>query len=216
MFASALNLNAEQKAKAEPLMDRTRAKIKAIQAEAGEKVQAALKEAHAQLEPLLNDEQRMRMGKMREHMSQHMKGAEEHRRPGFEVDRKRPEQAGQAQGFPFERAFSALNLTPEQKEKVKTILEESRGKMKEIAGLSDQDKAAKSKEMREAVISQIRPILTPDQQKKLEEMKEHHGERHDGPGGGVRERPKAPEAETRKPEAPKDPAKPEEPKDKPL
>lgn len=76
-----------------------------------------------------------------------------------------------------------LNLTDDQKTKIKPILEEQMKQMqdaRESTSGSQQDRRAKMKQIHENTMSQIRPILNSDQQKKLEEMMSRHGERGEG------------------------------------
>lgn len=67
-----------------------------------------------------------------------------------------------------------LNLTDDQKDKIKPILDDEASKMKSVhddTSLSQDQKRDKMKELRENTDSQINPILTPDQQKKYEDLK---------------------------------------------
>ena len=76
-----------------------------------------------------------------------------------------------------------LNLTDDQKTKIKPILEEQMKQMQDArqsTSGSQQDRRAKMKQIHENTMSQIRPILNADQQKKLEEMMSHRGERGEG------------------------------------
>ena len=76
-----------------------------------------------------------------------------------------------------------LSLTDDQKAKIKPILDEQMKQMQDArqsSSTSDQDRRAKMKQIHENTMSQIRPILTSDQQKKLEEMMSHRGERGEG------------------------------------
>ncbi len=59
-----------------------------------------------------------------------------------------------------------LNLTDDQKAKLKTIMEDQQTKMKALradTSLSKEDKQAKAKEIRDAAQTQIKAILTPEQ-----------------------------------------------------
>lgn len=78
-----------------------------------------------------------------------------------------------------------LNLTDDQKTKIKPILEDSSKQKQQLRGdtsLSQEDKRAKMQQIHESTMSQIKPILTSDQQKKLESMHERGG--HSGHGHG--------------------------------
>jgi Spy/CpxP family protein refolding chaperone len=83
----------------------------------------------------------------------------------------------------------ALNLTDDQKTRIKPILEDSSKQVQQLRGdtsLSQQDRRAKMQQIHESTMSQIKPILTSDQQKKLESMHERGGRGgHDhGEGSG--------------------------------
>ncbi len=83
----------------------------------------------------------------------------------------------------LEHMSKELNLTDDQKTKIKPILDEQMKQMQDArqsTSTSDQDRRAKMKQIHENTMSQIRPILTSDQQKKLEEMMSHRGERGEG------------------------------------
>ncbi len=67
-----------------------------------------------------------------------------------------------------------LNLTDDQKAKLKPVLQDEAQQLQAVhndTSLSHDQKMAKVKEIREAHKPQINDILTPDQQKKWEEMK---------------------------------------------
>ena len=82
----------------------------------------------------------------------------------------------------------ALNLTDDQKTKIKPILEDQSKQMQQLRGdtsLSQEDRRSKFQEIHENTMSQIKPILTSDQQKKLESMREQGGRGgHHGHGEG--------------------------------
>jgi len=72
----------------------------------------------------------------------------------------------------------ALSLTDDQKTKIKPILEDESKQMQQLRGdtsLSQEDRRSKFQEIHQSTMSQIKPILTSDQQKKLESMKEQGG-----------------------------------------
>jgi Spy/CpxP family protein refolding chaperone len=71
-----------------------------------------------------------------------------------------------------------LNLTDDQQAKLKPIIDEHFKQANEVrqdTSLSREDRHAKMKQLHEDMISQARPILNPDQQKKLDEMVSRHG-----------------------------------------
>jgi periplasmic protein CpxP/Spy len=86
----------------------------------------------------------------------------------------------------MEEMSKQLNLTDDQKAKLKPILQDEAQQMKgahEDTSLTHEQKKAKMKEIREAHKSQVDQILTPDQQKKWEEMKKAK-EQHEKKSGG--------------------------------
>jgi Spy/CpxP family protein refolding chaperone len=83
-----------------------------------------------------------------------------------------------------------LALTQDQQTKVKAILEDERkagAAVRGDAALDKDAKRAKMMEIRKSHREQIRAVLTPEQQKKLDELKEEHGH---GPGPGAPKEPK--------------------------
>lgn len=81
-----------------------------------------------------------------------------------------------------------LNLTDDQKAKVKTILEDQRKQMEELRNdqnSSQEDRRSKMQEIRKSTEEKINGVLNDEQKKKFEEMRkrgpgqghgEHHGE----------------------------------------
>ncbi|MGI8957117.1 MAG: Spy/CpxP family protein refolding chaperone [Chthoniobacterales bacterium] len=87
----------------------------------------------------------------------------------------------------LERVTEQLNLTPEQKAKVQPIVDQATPQIESIR----RDAMEKTKAVMDNAMSQIRPMLTPEQQKKLDEAKterhggrEGHGGRHNHRGQG--------------------------------
>jgi Spy/CpxP family protein refolding chaperone len=82
----------------------------------------------------------------------------------------------------LDRMSSQLNLTDEQKEKIKPILEDQSRQMQALRGdnSSREDRRAKFQEIHQGTISKIRPILTGDQQQKLDDLmkRRSEGRRH--------------------------------------
>ena len=79
----------------------------------------------------------------------------------------------------LERMSQALNLTDDQKAKIKPILENQDKQMQQLrqdTSVSQEDRRSKFQEIRQNTMSQIKPILSSDQQKKLESMHERGGE----------------------------------------
>jgi hypothetical protein len=91
-------------------------------------------------------------------------------------------------GPSLEQLTKALDLTDDQKPKVKAVLDEQMQKMTELhkdpdyAGLSREDKMAKGKTIRDATAAKMKEILTADQFAKYEKM--GPGMRGNRPPGG--------------------------------
>jgi Spy/CpxP family protein refolding chaperone len=85
-------------------------------------------------------------------------------------------QAGSGVGCAHGHAFGLheltdqLNLTPEQQTKVQPILDQTKPQIAAI----HQEAMQKMKTLIEGAVSQIRPILTADQQKKLDGIQKAH------------------------------------------
>jgi Spy/CpxP family protein refolding chaperone len=79
-----------------------------------------------------------------------------------------------------------LNLTGDQQEKIKPILQNEMQQMDALradTSVSQQDRWGKMQEIRKSTAEQIKPILNADQQQKYAEMMQRRG-RPGGPGGG--------------------------------
>ncbi len=66
-----------------------------------------------------------------------------------------------------------LNLTPEQQEKIKPMLENQSTQMQSLhqdTTMSREDRMAKAQQLRQTTDEQIKGVLTPDQQQKWSEM----------------------------------------------
>jgi Spy/CpxP family protein refolding chaperone len=94
-------------------------------------------------------------------------------------------------GPSLEQLTKSLDLTDDQKPKVKAALDEQMQKMSalrkdpDFAGLSREDKMAKMKPIRDEFTSQMKDILTPDQLAKFQKMSQGMRNRQAGgaPGG---------------------------------
>ena len=74
-----------------------------------------------------------------------------------------------------------LNLTDDQKAKLKPILEDQMQQMKAVredSSLSPEQKRAKMKSIHESLHNQINAVLTPEQQAKFKQMKQEQMEKH--------------------------------------
>jgi periplasmic protein CpxP/Spy len=86
-----------------------------------------------------------------------------------------------------------LNLTDEQKAKLKPILEDEGKQMRAARGdasLSQEQKHDKMKQIHGTTDSQINDILTPDQQKKFAALQEQRKEHPEGNKANPSEEPK--------------------------
>jgi len=78
-----------------------------------------------------------------------------------------------------------LSLTDDQQTKIKPILEDQSKQMQQIfsdSSLSRQDRFSKMQQVRQASDTQIKALLTADQQKKFDQMRE---EQHNHMRGGM-------------------------------
>ena len=78
-----------------------------------------------------------------------------------------------------------LNLTDDQKAKVKTILDGQMQKMRELrddTSLSPEDRRPKMQAIREETTAQMKAVLTPDQFEKWQKTMQRN-RRPGGPGG---------------------------------
>jgi Spy/CpxP family protein refolding chaperone len=78
-------------------------------------------------------------------------------------------------GAPLEHLSEALNLTPDQKAKVQPIIDQAKPQMAAI----HKEAMEKMKALMDNVNMQLRPLLTPEQQGKLDEMKKAHEDMRD-------------------------------------
>ncbi len=76
----------------------------------------------------------------------------------------------------LERTIEELNLTPDQKAKVQPIVDQATPQIETIR----RDAMQKTKAILDNAMTQIRPLLTPDQQKQLDAAQT---ERRGGRGG---------------------------------
>ena len=77
---------------------------------------------------------------------------------------------GHGRGFGLQRITEKLDLTSDQQTKIQPIIE---GAKPQIAAIH-QDAMQKTKAVMDSTLSQIRPLLTPDQQKKLDDIQKAH------------------------------------------
>jgi protein CpxP len=86
----------------------------------------------------------------------------------------------------LDRLTKELNLTKDQQDKIKPILEDQQKQMqalREDTSTSMEDRMPKMRDIRKTHVDQIRAILTSDQQAKFDDMQKKMMERRGGPGG---------------------------------
>ena len=74
-----------------------------------------------------------------------------------------------------QRIVDQLNLTPDQKAKADPFLEEDAKKIRALrddSSLSDEDRKKKTAEIRKGTVAQLKPILTEDQWKQFQQLRE--------------------------------------------
>jgi Spy/CpxP family protein refolding chaperone len=73
-------------------------------------------------------------------------------------------------GFGLEGLVKKLNLTPDQQTKVQPIIDQAKPQIRAI----HQEAMQKMKTVMDSTTSQIRPLLTAEQQKKLDDIQKAH------------------------------------------
>jgi len=87
----------------------------------------------------------------------------------------------------LDRLTKDLNLTKDQQDKIKPILEDQQKQMQALrddTSTDQQDRMSKMRDIRKSHIDQVRGVLTSDQQTKFDEMQKKMMERRGGMGGG--------------------------------
>ena len=82
----------------------------------------------------------------------------------------------------LEQMTENLNLTPEQKTKIQPIIDQAKPQIENIR----REAMQKTKAVMDNLRAQIRPMLTPDQQKKLEDAQNDRRGGREGRKGGKR------------------------------
>ena len=77
---------------------------------------------------------------------------------------------GHGKRLMLERLPQELNLTSEQQTKVQPIIDQAKPQIATIR----REAMQKMKAVMDSTVSQIRPLLTPDQQKKLDDIQKAH------------------------------------------
>ena len=89
----------------------------------------------------------------------------------------------------MQRLSSRLNLSEEQKKQIRPILDEEVGKLKDLrndTNLNKEEKRTKFKKIADDTFGKIHQLLTPDQQKKHDELRQQALERRGKRGAPVR------------------------------
>jgi Spy/CpxP family protein refolding chaperone len=93
---------------------------------------------------------------------------------GFVIVQAQPGPGGSGcahgHGFGLHGISEKLNLTSDQQTKVQPILDQAKPQIAAI----HQEAMQKAKTVMDSTLSQIRPLLTPDQQKKLDAIQKAH------------------------------------------
>jgi len=101
----------------------------------------------------------------------------------FAQDAQKPAEPAAGHQGRQEGLFQDLNLTPEQKEKMRALHQQTEQQAEAIrndSSLTGEQKHAKLKDLHESSFAQIKQILTPEQQKLMEERRQKMGAM--GPG----------------------------------
>jgi Spy/CpxP family protein refolding chaperone len=77
-------------------------------------------------------------------------------------------------GNPLEHLTKDLNLTPDQQAKVGPIVDQAKPQIRAI----HEEAMKRMREVMENTTAQIRPLLTPEQQQKLDAIKQAHEDMH--------------------------------------
>jgi Spy/CpxP family protein refolding chaperone len=89
---------------------------------------------------------------------------------GFVVVQAQPGPGGHGHAFGLQRITEKLNLTSDQQTKVQPILDAAKPQIRAI----HQEAMQKMKTVMDSTLSQIRPLLTAEQQKKLDDIQKAH------------------------------------------
>jgi Spy/CpxP family protein refolding chaperone len=91
---------------------------------------------------------------------------------GFVIVQAQPGPGGGGHGHAFglQHLTDKLSLTSDQQTKVQPILDAAKPQIRAI----HQEAMQKAKTVMDSTLSQIRPLLTPDQQKKLDAIQKAH------------------------------------------
>jgi len=92
-------------------------------------------------------------------------------------------QRGESADQHLQMLSEKLNLTDDQKAKLRPILQDQMQQMKAVredSSLSEEQKRAKMKPIHESLHDQINGVLTPEQQAKFKQMRQEQMQKHKG------------------------------------
>jgi Spy/CpxP family protein refolding chaperone len=92
-------------------------------------------------------------------------------------------QRGESADQHLQMLSEKLNLTDDQKAKLKPILQDQMQQMKTVredGSLSEEQKRARMKPIHESLHDQINAVLTPEQQVKFKQMRQEQMQKHKG------------------------------------
>lgn len=169
MLTKKLSLTSDQQAKVKDILDQTRNDVK----ESGEKIKAAIEKTRTDVAGVLTDEQKKKFEDARNAMFQGV--------GGFVADhaseiRQRAEQVGDE--IRIRIAMSRLDLSDDQREKVRDLGEKMRDKTREIR----EEIRPKMEQVRKDTMDKLKSILTAEQQTQLDKYVEEQP--MGGPDGG--------------------------------
>src|SRR5690242_7114303 len=168
-----LDLTEDQRAKVQTLFQGERSQIQALrnntaltEEQKKEQVRELRKNDHQQLLAILTPEQQAKLKQMRH------------------------ERTGRSRAFKAGHRFQALNLSPEQKSQLQPIFQSTRQQMQALradTGLTPEQKHEKMQQIRQSQMTQMKAILTPEQQQQLQNRRRRHmhrgGEKPAAPSG---------------------------------
>lgn len=170
MMDKRLDLTDEQQAKMEAIITATREKVQPLT----EQIGAAVKQSREEISSLLTEEQRAKIGDAKEDIFKGVGGfAANHK----EEIRERVQEAGEE--IRMRVALHKMDLNEEQRAKLQEINKSVREKQREI----HEEVRPKVEELRKEAKEQIASVLTPDQQKELEQKLKDMPQPGRGEGG---------------------------------
>jgi periplasmic protein CpxP/Spy len=162
-------------------------KFKAVYEEGQKAAQEAMKARDAKIKELLTEEQAKKYDELvRQRPGGQRPGGQGQGGPGGRAGRDGRSEEGDQPRDPFDalrQMIKKLDLTDEQKEKARAVMMEMQGRIGDLireaqqGGGDREGLRAKMEELRAEVAEKIKPILTPEQAQKLEEMAKKVGKR---------------------------------------